>query len=127
MITQTHRLKREIEAEQNALGENLNELEVRVRSAADWREQVQRRPWVMVGLAFGGGVAVSALLGTPSRRRRRARRAELADTGSRESAPPTDPDDTWHRFKGALLAAAAVEAANLVSQVLPSFKDEFET
>ncbi len=127
MITQTHRLEREIASEQDALGENLRELEVRVRTAADWREQVQRRPWVMVGLAFGGGVVLSALAGPGPRRRRRTRRAELAGDAPRESAPPTDPDDTWRRFKGALLAAAAVEAANLVSQVLPSFRDEFET
>ena len=126
MITQTHRLAREIAAEQDALGENLQELETRVRTAADWREQVQRRPWVMVGLAFGGGVVLSALAGSPGRRRRRARRVELAAEGPREVLPPTDPDDTWSRFKVALLSAAAVEAANLVTQVLPSFRDQFE-
>jgi hypothetical protein len=127
MMTETHRLEREIAAEQAALGENLHELEVRMRAAADWREQVQRRPWVMVGLAFGGGVALSALAGSRPRRRRRVRRVQPAGDSSREDAQPADRNDPWHRFKGALFAAAAVEAANLVAKVLPSFRDEFET
>jgi hypothetical protein len=71
MITQSNRIIGEIAAEKEVLGQNLQELETRVRSVADWRGHVQRRPLAMMGLAVGGGILLSALVGSPRRRKRR--------------------------------------------------------
>ncbi len=49
---------------------NLQELEYRVKSAADWRRQFRNRPAAFLGAAFGGGMLLAAL--TSSGRRRRA-------------------------------------------------------
>jgi len=48
---------REIEAEiahaRSRLGQDLNELEYRVRAEFDWHRQFERRPWAFIGAAFG--------------------------------------------------------------------------
>lgn len=49
-----------IESQRDQLGRNLNELESRVKSAADWRMQFNKNPMLMMGVALGGGM----LLGT---------------------------------------------------------------
>lgn len=43
------------------LGENLHELEGRVKSVTDWRGQFRRRPMALAGLAFAGGILLSVL------------------------------------------------------------------
>lgn len=125
MTTITGRLRRQIAAEQHAIGEHLHELETRVRDVGDWRVQVDRRPLVVLGLAFGGGVALSALVGKRRRRRRQNAAAPLADGAERAPAEPSASSEAWRRFKGALLATVAVQAAEVIGEVLPGFRDEF--
>ena len=56
-----------IAAERAELGRNLEQIEQRVRVAADWREQARQHPTAALALGFGLGV----LLGlTPAMRRR---------------------------------------------------------
>jgi hypothetical protein len=47
------------------LGEDLNELEYRVKSEVNWRVQYDRHPWAFLGAAFGAaallGLAVSGV------------------------------------------------------------------
>jgi len=45
-------LKRQVEEARARLGQDLNELEYRVRTELDWRVQFNRYPWVFVGAAF---------------------------------------------------------------------------
>jgi len=52
-----------IDATLGRLGENFEELEDKVKSATDWRTQFEKRPAVVIGVAFGGGVLLAALLG----------------------------------------------------------------
>jgi hypothetical protein len=42
---------------------NLEELERRVRSAADWRHHVHQHPGAMIAAAMIGGALLSAVLG----------------------------------------------------------------
>jgi hypothetical protein len=120
MKTYTSRLSREIAAERRSLADNLGELEVRVRAATDWRIHVQQRPWLMLGLAAGGGVLISALAPRRSRPTRSAgERLPVARTAV--LGPPSPVEETWERIKGAVLAAVATEAVGLLREVLPSF------
>lgn len=50
-----------IEETRENLGENLQELEQRVRSATDWRRHFRKRPMVFLGLAFGGGLMLAKI------------------------------------------------------------------
>ena len=57
----------EIEQQRAQLGANLHELEIRIETATDWREQFRKYPFMMMGLAFGGGLILSGML--PPKRR----------------------------------------------------------
>ncbi|MBZ5580830.1 MAG: DUF3618 domain-containing protein [Acidobacteriia bacterium] len=59
MGTTTDAIRQEIEQARSRLGQNLNELEYKVKREADWHVQYDRRPWVFLGAAFG----LSALIG----------------------------------------------------------------
>ena len=58
-----------IESKRADLTSNLRELENRVRSATDWREQFQNRTGTFLGLAFGGGLLLAAMIGGSSNKR----------------------------------------------------------
>lgn len=55
-------LKNQIENQRQELGDNLQQLEEKVRSTVDWRTQFEQKPWAGVGLAFGGGFLLSMLM-----------------------------------------------------------------
>lgn len=56
-------IERHISEERSELGENIHELQRKVKTAMDWRAQFDQRPWVLMGVAFGGGLLLSLLLG----------------------------------------------------------------
>ena len=45
-------IRSEIEHTRSRLGQELDTLEQRVKRETDWRVQVNRHPWVFVGVAF---------------------------------------------------------------------------
>jgi len=55
-----------VERTRAKLGQDLNDLEYRVRQGTDWRVHFNRRPWTYLIAAF----AVAALLGLTGKRRR---------------------------------------------------------
>ncbi len=61
----TSQIRQEVLAARSRLGQDLNELEYRVKRNADWRVQYARHPWVILGIVFGA----SALLGMAAMRR----------------------------------------------------------
>src|SRR4030095_5948489 len=62
-------IERHIQETRNDLGDNLNALGDKVKKAVDWRAQFEERPGTMLGLAFTGGVILSALLSSGRRSR----------------------------------------------------------
>ena len=59
MGAQSDQIKKHIEEKRDELGAHLNELEYRVKSAADWRVHVQKRPGQAIAIAFGGGLLLA--------------------------------------------------------------------
>lgn len=59
----TDQIETEIDATREELMSNLEELESRVKEAADWREQFRKRPGVMIAAAAVGGMLLAAMLG----------------------------------------------------------------
>jgi hypothetical protein len=51
----------ELLEERERLGDNIAELERKVKESTSWRGYFARRPWVALGLALGGGVLLSTL------------------------------------------------------------------
>ena len=108
-------LVQHLEQQRRELLDNVVELENKVTRAVSWRSHVEQRPMMMVGLAFGGGALLSALLGGPRRP------LEIPGSAHRE---PTG-SATWENFKGALLGLALAKAGNAVEDLLPGFREQY--
>ena len=114
-----------IERTRANLGDNLKELEQKVKDATDWRHHFENHPMTMMGMAFGGGIALATLLRNGRRRRPyasyidRVGRTPYTETDrSRRQAP-----GAWDNIKGALIGLAATGLKDFVSQVLPGVNE----
>ena len=123
MTSQTAELERQIEKEQDALVENLTELEQQAKELVDWRVQVRKHPRAMLGAALGGGLLVALLAGSsrPRNGGRAARRRDPEGDGE-----PSAGHDAWEMLKGALVTAAATQVTNYVVELLPDFREHLE-
>ncbi len=63
MGTTADQIEAGIDQKRDDLKSNLEELESRVKSAADWRTQFERHPVGMVAAAVVGGMLLASLLG----------------------------------------------------------------
>lgn len=137
MGEKSNQITRDIEEQRAQLGSNLEQLEDKVKDIADWRRQFQNSPFTMMGLALGGGILLSSVLGG---RRSRTYYVPRRDTGhqwtdeirSRESDRATHSQlrrasDTWDTIKGALIGVAAGGVKNLLKEAVPGFTEEFHT
>ena len=79
MGERSDQITRQIEETRSDLGSNLQELETKVKDVTDWRKQFQKSPLTMIGIAFGGGILLSRMLGGGSRHSRRYRSRDFDD------------------------------------------------
>nr|ALS90518.1 protein of unknown function (DUF3618) [uncultured bacterium] len=124
MVNTTVEIKRQIAEEKTQLGENLNELETRARDLVDWRARFRKDPKLMLGVAFGGGLLLSRMLGGRGT-------AAVADGSPAPATTPTvkSPDllgESWHRIEEALVGAASAAAIDLLGDLIPRFKDHLK-
>lgn len=123
----TDQIAAHIEHTRDTLGSNLNELEQRVKSVTDWHQHFQSNPLTMLGVAFGGGVMLAAMLG--GRQPRPGRRVSSSD--SLDVHVATDQQrhyalETWDHIKGALIGVAATRFTEFVGDIVPGFTDQFQ-
>jgi hypothetical protein len=139
-------IEKHIEEQRNELGENISELQEKVKSTVDWRAQFQHRPMTMMGIAFGGGMLLSTLIG--GRSRSNSSSSAFDDSWyrntNRESTPGTfastpggssfdtagtreksKVNETWDNIKGALLGVAATKFRGYVEQLVPGFEEHY--
>lgn len=50
-------IRQQVEQARARLGQNLNQLEYRVKAELDWRVHFDRHPWLFLGLAFAAALA----------------------------------------------------------------------
>ena len=55
-------IEKHIDATRNQLGDNLNELEGKLREVVDWRVQFDAHPLPLIGLAFGAGLLLASMV-----------------------------------------------------------------
>lgn len=131
-------IKQHICEQRSELGENVTELEHKVKSTLDWRTQVNARPFAMVGLALGGGLVLSLVTGRRSRssvssffQERRHRLAERSTAqASRASNSATEFEkrrvsDSWDKIKAALLGLVITRAHQFLAESIPGFREEY--
>jgi hypothetical protein len=63
MVQTTDQIAGDIARTREDLKSNLEELETRVKGAADWRSQFRNHPGAMITAALVGGALLSALFG----------------------------------------------------------------
>jgi hypothetical protein len=128
-------IERHIYETRNELGENISELQQKVKTAVDWRAQFNQRPMLMIGVAFGGGLLLSALLSTRENSQRSSNKA-LHNRWKRESPPSEhgasggrdrdEANSTWDDIRGAVLAVAGTKLGSVIEEVLPGFQEHFK-
>jgi hypothetical protein len=99
----TAQIEAQIEQVREDLGSNFEELERKVRTATDWKAHVKSNPGAMLGVAFGGGMLLAMMTGGGKQCRR-----------SGEARPRTN--ETWNRFKNALLGVAATRVTDFIGR-----------
>ena len=123
----THQIETHIEDTRDELGSNLHELERRVKSVTDWKQHFKSNPMTMLGVAFGGGILLSTMLGG------RKNRLVERHFSSHATEPHAGTDhqkhkalETWDNIKGALIGVAATRFKDLVGEVVPGFHEQFQ-
>ena len=133
----TSQIERDIAAERNDLGRNLQLLEHKARSLTDWRMHFRKHPFALMAVALGGGALLGVLtnrLGGPE-----PSEFEEDDYLEPESARYSRPSafaasalqarrqfgDTWDHIAEALLAVASAKAIQFVADKVPGFREEF--
>ncbi len=128
-------IEREIMAERNELGRNLEVLQTKARDMADWRVHYRNHPGMFLGAAAGVGL----LIGAMSHRRREsfgyvnyARTPEPRTAWPRRSFSErlNGPKgrklmETWEHAAEALMAVGTAKLVDFVSNYLPGFSDEY--
>jgi hypothetical protein len=89
------------------------------KAVVDWRAHVDKRPMVMLGAAFAGGLLAAALLGG-----RRTARLPAADVVAPRSKPRREPNEVWDRIRSGVGVAAATVAIEALSKAFPDFKEQ---
>jgi hypothetical protein len=140
MGDRTNEIERHIEEKRYELSENVSELRNKVKNAVDWRAQFEQRPLAMIGLAFGGGVLLSAVLPSVSRSNGKKysngylerisdsgteRRNELLN-GSQKSEVLSKAAQTFSGIKGALLAVGASKLTGYLEELVPGFGEHYK-
>ena len=60
-------IRNQIEQTRDRLGQDLSALEYRVKQETDWRVQINRRPWLFIGAAFGLALLLGMAIGSTNR------------------------------------------------------------
>jgi len=136
MAEQTDQLEKHIQSKRNELGQNLEELESKVRSAGDWHTYFERYPMTALGISFGGGILLSMLIG--SNRSNRGRMVAdsvgwqenpsrmLANTAQAAGGARDKMAETVDTIKGALFGLATAKVQDILSDAIPGFREQYQ-
>ena len=136
MAEQTDQLEQHIQSKRNELGQNLEELESKVKSAGDWHTYFERYPMTALGISFGGGILLAMLMGgnRSNRGRMVADSIGWQENQSRPAAYPARPAggtrdkmaETVDTIKGALFGLATAKVQNILSDAIPGFREQYQ-
>ena len=129
MVETTHQIETYIENKREDLGSNVRELEHKLKSVTDWRQQFQKHPMTLVAVAFGGGIVLAGMLGGQRRRRRVASLSDSSAGNTVQSGTDRQKHqalETWDNIKGALIGVAAARFKDFVADIVPGFHEQFQ-
>ena len=127
MVETHYQIEKHIETTRRQLGSHLQELESKVKLEADWRTHFNRNPMVLMGVAFGGGVLLATMTGTPNRSTRPGRhQSNHASQPSGGAHHEGHLADAWGALKGALIGLTGAKVRNLLNEALPGFNEQYD-
>lgn len=127
----TNQIEREIAAERDNLGKNLNELEDKAKSMTDWRSHFNKNPMTMIAVAFGGGIVLASVLGGSKRNHRWQQSSvsnpEFSTMHAGYENGKNQMVETWDNIKGAIVGVAATRFKDFVGEIVPGFKEQLRS
>jgi hypothetical protein len=132
----TSKIERDIAAERNELGRNLQLLETKARSLADWRTHFRNHPFALMGAALGGGALLGLLTASGGARHDEFAEEPLVEPEESAYKGPSmfansaqharrQFGDTWDHIAETLLAVASAKAISFIASKVPGFREEF--
>ncbi len=116
MVERSDQIEKHIASTRSELGSNLQDLEDKVKQAAESRTYFDRNPMMLMGLALGGGVLLGAMTAAAPQYRNM----------SRPGAQNGLAADTWGTLKGALIGLAGSKVRTLLEEVVPGFNQQYK-
>ena len=128
MGANTDQIEREIRAERDELGRNLEDLEFKAKELTDWKAHYRNHSAVFLGAAAGLGVLLGAVMTSAPVRSTEAFRARSATPRAFNGRSPKVEQlmATWGHISDALLGVATAKAVDAIAEYLPGFKDQYE-
>ena len=135
MAESSDRIEQEIYRKREKIGEDLDDLQSRIKRTVDWRAQVEDHPFTMLGVAFAGGLLAAALFGNTrvSRRirRRSARQWERAKSRVEQSARRAASEwgdkvaSAFDNAKESVVSIAAAKVMEYLDEFLPGVRERY--
>jgi hypothetical protein len=119
-------IERHIASTRSELGNHLQELEDKVKQAADWKTYYERSPMTMLGVAFGGGALLAGLLGGGRRGAAPPSYQSQRDANAFKAPHNSAVYDTWLNVRAALIALSGAKLCGVLNQALPGFSEHYE-
>jgi hypothetical protein len=117
----------DIDRTRERLGLNIQELERRVETATDWREQFRTRPHVFLGGAFVAGAVVAATLRRTSvQQASRPQTAHLGSASDGRVSTQAQAFELWNDIKGALMGVASTQITKYIGDLIPGFDEHYQ-
>ena len=135
MVQETNKIKQHIEAERERLGNDLHEIEDRVRKATDLKEWFNRNPVATMGAALAGGFVLSMLIGKSSSPATTGGHYEPSRVSglTRGSGMPASVGSELHsvgrtidRVFAALIGVGSRKLRDAVAEAVPGFRDKYD-
>lgn len=119
-----NQIEAQIDRTRERLGSNLRELEDKVDAATDWREHFRERPYLFLGAAFIGGVALASAV-QPKSAGRAPSAAALNPRVNGNGSVQAQALGLWDNVQAALVGLASAKIKEYLGELVPGFDEHY--
>jgi hypothetical protein len=124
MVETANQIEALIDRTRERLGSNLRELEDQVDAATDWREHFRERPYLFLGAAFIGGVALASAV-QPKSAGRAPSAAALNPRVNGNGSVQAQALELWDNVQAALVGLASAKIKEYIGELVPGFDEHY--